>query len=148
MSGRDRIAAVVFLLLGGYVARAGLALDTGTLQKPGAGFQPLVLGILFMGLGAVYLVAACREPRAASSPWPLALWRRPLLASGAILFYWFCLTWFGFPVTTFLFLFGWLWLIERESWSRIVMVSVSATTCLYLVFTVILRIRLPLGTLF
>jgi hypothetical protein len=148
MSGRDRVAAVVFLLLGGYVACAGLALDTGTLQKPGAGFQPLVLGILFMGLGAVYLVAACRGPRTASSPWPLALWSRPLRASGAILFYWFCLTWLGFPVTTFLFLVCWMWIVEHEPWRKIVVVSVSVTACLYLVFTVALRIRLPLGTLF
>jgi hypothetical protein len=148
VGGRDRIAAVVFLLLGGYVAWAGLGLDMGTLKKPGPGFQPFVLGWIFLGLGAVYLAMACRGPQAAPAPWPLRHWRRPLLASGAILFFWLCLTWLGFPITTFLFLALWLWAIERESWQRIILVSVSATVCLYLVFTVVLRIRLPLGALF
>jgi hypothetical protein len=148
VSGRDRVAAVVFLLLGGYVAMVGWTLGVGTLQKPGPGFQPLVLGVLFLGLAATYLAAACRGPRAAAAPWPLEQWKRPLSASGAILFFWLCLTWLGFPVTTLVFLLFWLWVIEGESWKRIVLVSVSATVCLYLVFTVVLRIRLPLGTLF
>jgi hypothetical protein len=148
VSGRDRVAAVVFLLVGGYVVGAGFALDMGTLQKPGPGFQPFVLGVLFVGLAGVYLVAACRAPRKAAAPWPLAYWRRPLLASGAILFFWLCLAWIGFPATTLVFLVFWLAVIEGESWKRIVLVSVSATACLYLVFTVVLRIRLPLGTLF
>lgn len=148
MSLRDRIAATAFLLLGGYVAGAGMALGTGTLQKPGAGLQPLVLGVLFMVLGMIYLTAAFRKPRGGVSPWSLALCKRPLMAGAAILLYWLGLTRLGFPLTTFLFLIGWLWLIERESWCRILVVSVSVTVCLYLVFTIILRIRLPLGSLF
>jgi len=145
---RDGIVALFFLLLGGYVLQAGWALDVGTLQKPGPGFQPFSLGLLFMILAVGYLVLALRDRSTTGSPWPLKLWTRPLMASAGILFYWSCLPWFGFPATTFIFLLYWMWILERESWRRIVLVSVSATAGLYVVFTLVLRIRLPMGTLF
>jgi hypothetical protein len=148
MSRRDRIVALFFLFLGGYVLRAGWALDVGTLQKPGPGFQPFALGLLFMVLAVAYLALALGDKRTTSSPWPLTLWKRPLIAAVGILLYWSCLTWFGFPATTFIFLLYWLWILERESWRRIALVSISATAGLYVVFTLILRIRLPMGTLF
>jgi cytochrome oxidase assembly protein ShyY1 len=101
-----------------------------------------------MGLALAYLVLAFTDRDTIGSPWALKLWRRPLIAAVGILFYWSCLTWFGFPATTFIFLLYWLWILERESWRRIALVSVSATAGLYVVFTLILRIRLPMGTLF
>jgi hypothetical protein len=148
MSGRDRIVALFFLLLGAYVLQTGRALDVGTLQKPGAGFQPFVLGLLFLILAAAYLVLTFGSNHTAASRWPLKSWKRPSIAAVGILFYWLCLPWFGFPATTFLFLLYWLWVLERESWRRIALLSISVTAGLYAVFTLLLRIRLPMGTLF
>jgi hypothetical protein len=148
VSRLDRIAALFFLLLGGYVLRTGWTLEVGTLRKPGAGFQPFALGFFLLVLATVYLVQALRNETATTAPRLLTAWKRPLLAGSGILLYWACLQWFGFVATTFLFLLYWLWILERESWRRVLLVSVSATTGLYVVFTVILRIRLPVGTLF
>lgn len=148
MGRRDRIVALFFLLLSGYVLQTAWALDVGTFQKPGPGFQPFALGLLFMVLAVAYLLPALRGRGTPGSPWPLKLWRRPLIAAVGILFYWSCLPWFGFPATTFIFLLYWLWILERESWRRTVLVSVSATAGLHVVFNLILRIRLPMGTLF
>jgi hypothetical protein len=148
MGPRDRVAAILFLVLGGYVLLAGIRLSIGSLQKPGAGFQPFVLGLAFIALASVYLVTAVQGKGDAAPAWPPAAWRRPILASGAVLFYWLGLTRLGFPAATLLFLLYWLWVVERESWRRVLLVSVGTTAGLYLVFTLILRIRLPLGTLF
>lgn len=148
MSGCDRVAAVAFLLLGGYVLQTARRMDLGTFQKPGPGFQPFLLGLCFVGLAAAYLLLTFRVKRAAGPAWNLTRWTRPLLASAAILFYWYTLTILGFGLATLGFLVYWLWVVERESWRRIALVSITATAGLYLVFTLFLRIRLPQGFLF
>jgi putative tricarboxylic transport membrane protein len=148
MTRRDGVTALCFFLLGVYVAWEGFALSPGTPHKPGAGFQPVVLGVAFMGLALIYLAMAIPARRTAGAPWPFRLWRRPLLGAVAILGYWFCLTLLGFVPTTLLFMLYWLGVVERESWRRIAAVSVGTTAGLYLAFTWILKIRLPTGILF
>jgi len=148
MTGRDRIAAVFFLLLGGYVLQTARTMDWGTLQRPGPGFQPFLLGLFLVALAVVYLVVAFSAKRTAAPKWAMKMWKRPLLASGGILCYWYALTLLGFGATTFGFRLYWRWVVERDSWQRIAVVSAAATAGLYLVFTLILRIRLPQGILF
>ena len=148
MTRRDGITAIFFFFLGMYVAWEGFALSPGTPHQPGPGFQPVVLGAAFMGLALVYLGMAIPAWRTAGAPWPFRLWRRPLLGAVAILGYWLCLTVLGFVATTLLFLLYWLGVVERESWRRIALVSVGTTAGLYLAFTWILKIRLPVGILF
>jgi putative tricarboxylic transport membrane protein len=148
MTRRDGVAALLFLLLGVYVAWEGVALSPGTLHKPGPGFQPVVLGVVFVALALTYLTAAIPGWRTAGTPWPFSLWRRPLLGAAGILGYWLCLTVLGFVATTLLFLLYWLGMVEREPWRRIALVSVGTTAGLYLAFTWVLKIRLPAGILF
>lgn len=48
---KDRFGALLLVALGGGVAAAGHAYGVGTLTRMGAGYFPLVLGVLTIGVG-------------------------------------------------------------------------------------------------
>jgi hypothetical protein len=52
---RESVVAVVFLLLGAWICLEALQVGLGSFRMPGAGFFPLVLGVI---LGAFAIVAA------------------------------------------------------------------------------------------
>jgi len=56
--GKDHYGALMLLALGAAVFAMGLGYRMGTLNRMGAGFIPVVLGVLMMGVGIVLGVTA------------------------------------------------------------------------------------------
>ncbi|MGZ3535316.1 MAG: tripartite tricarboxylate transporter TctB family protein [Thermodesulfobacteriota bacterium] len=46
-----------------------------------------------------------------------------------------------------MFLVAWMWVIERLRWWTIISISVGTTVGLYLIFSLLLEVPLPLGFL-
>lgn len=62
---KDRIGALLLLALGGGVAWTGHAYGAGTLTRMGAGYFPLLLGCLMLGVGLLLgLGSLARQPAA------------------------------------------------------------------------------------
>ena len=148
MNKRDRIAAVVLICIGIFIIVESLKLPLGEFHMPGAGFIPLVLGIIMLGLSIAYLVISWKKTEEADSPWGRRELKRPLLASLGVFVYGLLLDKVGFPVLTVLFMLYWLKVIELQNWRKSILIALATTVGLYLIFVYALRTALPAGTLF
>lgn len=71
--------------------------------------------------------------------WPLVL--------GSVLYY-LCMMFFGFLISTFILMFYFLFCWKIKNKKIIILTAILTPAIVYLVFTVFLRVSLPLGRLF
>ena len=83
---KDRIGALLLLVLGACVTVTGTTYRIGTLNHMGAGFIPVTLGVLLLGVGAaIGLTSAPPKPPSPSDPKPLPPeWRGWLCILGGV----------------------------------------------------------------
>ncbi|MBI4537655.1 MAG: tripartite tricarboxylate transporter TctB family protein [candidate division NC10 bacterium] len=121
----------------------------GTLHVPGSGFFPfwggIALGLLSL---ANFLVATTKRRRAirqvASSRNGVS-WKNLLLTFAFLFAYPVVLNLFGFPLSTFVFFFLFLRVIEPQKWSIVLGLSAAAALLTYAVFQYSLKVQFPAG---
>ncbi|MDO9524838.1 MAG: tripartite tricarboxylate transporter TctB family protein [Gemmobacter sp.] len=131
--------AVVYLV-------EGNNLTLGRMRSPGPGVFPLVVGVLFalVSIGVIFDALTTREPGVSSYPKGADL-RRLLLVSGAFVVYVALLMVIGFPVATLAFVICFARLVGNVSWFRAVLGGVGLSATVWVIFTLILGVRLPAG---
>jgi putative tricarboxylic transport membrane protein len=141
----DRLAAVIFLIVGVLYGRQALTYRGATVADVvGPSAYPLILGVL-LALLAVALVVESRPRAEGATFWTRHA--RPLVLLGALFVYTMLLEGLGFLVSTFAYLTAsHVWFGER-SWLKAAGVALAATLALWLVFDRMLGQRLPTGIL-
>ena len=147
MKKADVITGVVLLVLSGYVILEAWRMPPSATFGPGSGFLPFWLGVLLAVLAAILLGTAWRREateKDRKSPFP---GMEALVAIGSVLAglaaYIVLLEVLGFLMDTFLYVAFLLGVVEREKWLMTLLVAVSTTAGLYLIFQVLLGITLP-----
>lgn len=137
---RDIVVALCFLLLGGYLVVTALGLPAGVGRLPGAGFFPLVTGVVTLVLTALLFVQTWRR-REEAAPAETAHWTAIGGVIGLTFFY--LLLWGTglFWLRTVVFLALFLRLLG-EAWKTSFLVSATLTVAVTLAFQVGLRISL------
>jgi putative tricarboxylic transport membrane protein len=142
------IPAMLLVLLGAITALASLQLPLGTLNRPGSGFFPLLLGLILMGLAACHLwqvrQAAATMPRAGVKDGRGSA-RRVLLFLGAIGLATALLDSLGFPLITFLLMLAMLEIIGLRRRRDSVVIALGTAVAAYVLFVQWLQIPLPKG---
>ena len=151
----DRVAAIVIFIASAMYSRLAFTfrpfLRTEAL---GPATFPLLVGTLMLACSTALLVASLRPvrtgaiPRADGAPPAagrnylpaLVLWA--LLAGYSLLF-----DWLGFPLSTALFVFFAMLLLEVKPWWRAVILTAVFTAAAWYLFTT-LDVRLPSGEIF
>jgi hypothetical protein len=67
---KDHLGAALVTALGAAVLVLGLSYETGTLRRMGAGFLPVVFGILMMAVGLVIGLTSALKPAASAASEP------------------------------------------------------------------------------
>lgn len=154
MAKRDVISGTFFLLLGGYFLLGSLKFPIWDRYGPGAGFFPLVLGIIFISLCGILLVKVggdClrnRQRRSQSQDGPsLVNPGRCALCLGFFLGFYLCFEALGFLITVFAYLFGILLLLGKRGLGVSLSISGATTLFVYFAFVYALGVQLPLGIL-
>jgi len=119
----------------------------GGLNAPGPGFFPFWLSFFLVSISILHLLGQLGEDTAPISLWSGRSWRKPALAAAIMLVYALILGWVGFFPATFLLFVSWL-IMEREKPLVITLVATLGTACVYLLFTMLLQVQLPVGRLF
>ncbi|MBK1786765.1 tripartite tricarboxylate transporter TctB family protein [Prauserella cavernicola] len=134
------IAASVLFVVGAGAALLSWQLGIGDLADPGPGMWPLIVSVA-MAVIAVVLVV-----RSAPTGEEERFGRESLVVAAGVvslLGYVFLFERVGFEIPTVALLVLWLKLLGRESWLMTAIVSLSATTAIYLLFITGLGVSLP-----
>lgn len=131
---------------------------------PGPTTFPYLLGVIFAACGAWLLAsptellarfrgkadAAATPAAAPAGPGLLsriaAQWHLIAMWALIIAYLWFMPD-LGFPLTTFLLLVAFFWLLGETRWHVIVGLGLVSTVIIYVIFKMGLNVRLPLGVL-
>ncbi|MBA4423660.1 MAG: hypothetical protein C0390_11295 [Syntrophus sp. (in: bacteria)] len=147
MKKADVITGVVLLVLSGFVIREAWMMPPSATFGPGSGFLPFWLGVLLAVLAVILLVTAWRREateKDKKSPFPGA---KAFIAIGSVLgglaAYIVLLEVVGFVMDTFLYVAFLIGVVEREKWPLTLLVAVSTTAGLYIIFQVLLGVTLP-----
>jgi hypothetical protein len=151
MAKPDRVFLLFLVLLCAFVCQQSLGLGTGSFSHPGPGLFPFLAatatGILALGLLVQSIVLKGNRGVELEDKKPF---RKGMIAMVIVsLFaYTFAVMWFGFFLSTFVFVFFLLRVIEPE-WSR--WRGIAFSTMImggnYLIFEVWLKVGLPRGFL-
>jgi putative tricarboxylic transport membrane protein len=147
MKKADMITGVLLLLLSGYVIWEAWRMPPSMTFGPGSGFLPFWIGLILAVLALILLATAWRREangKEIKSPFP---GKRALIAIGGVLaglaVYIVLIEVLGYLVDTFLYVTFLLGIVEREKWPLTILVAVSTTVGLYVIFQVLLGITLP-----
>jgi hypothetical protein len=144
----ERIVAVVVVAAAGVYLSQALALPWGTTARPGAGFFPILVGILGGAVGLLMTVRAFLAPAAASplreaTPEGAA---RTRAVSTIVLLAGFCLLmpWLGYPLVACTFIAA---LLQRlgSGWGGALVTGALSAAFSYYLFAVLLDVPLPRG---
>ena len=139
---RDLVSGLFWLAVAIFAALQGLALNLGSLSRPGPGFFPFWGGVVLGVLSVVLIVRSRRRATTRPSVRPES-WK-PLVVVGALLAYLLLLEPLGFVAVTFLFLLL-LFRLERRGWRFSAVSAAIGTLASYALFQVWLRTQLPTG---
>jgi len=140
---RDLVSAVFWLAVAIYVSYEGFTkLKLGTLHQPGPGFFPFWGGLLLAACALILLARSVKSRERLASgaiPWPALI-----MVLGALLGYLLFLETLGFIIVTLLFLLA-LFCFAEIGWIKHVAWSVIATSLVYALFKLWLKVPLPSG---
>lgn len=140
------LVALIFFLLGGWICLEAVQVPVGSLNMPGAGFFPLLLGVLLCLLACLLFVVNLRSPAAV---FPRLRPEQPevyTLTATMLAAVWLFER-AGFLLTTTLFLLVMLKTLGKLGWPATVGVAVLTSLGSYLLFERVLMIALPTGIL-
>jgi len=150
MKKADLITGIVLLMLSGYVIQEGLRMPESGTFGPGAGFLPFWVGVVLAILAVILFMTAWRRRETEKdirSPFPA---KRALIAItgvlGGLAVYILLIEVLGYLVDTFLYVTFLMGIVEREKWQRSLMIAVATTAGLFIIFQLLLGIKLPSNT--
>jgi putative tricarboxylic transport membrane protein len=154
MKTRDWAGSLCWLVVGCAFCAGAVNYKVLRAGIPGAGFFPLLLGILLVILSLLDFISTLYEVRRDAikrskekfSPHPNSL-KKVLYTVGALFVYGLVLEHFGFLVTNFLFILFLLRFVDPQKWAVSTSIAFAATAISYVIFNVWLRVQLPKGIL-
>jgi len=145
MRRADQITGVVMLIFSLTIAYASWQMPQRVEFGPGMGFLPFWLAVLMAFLSVMLLFEGFARKRVSGAtpfPAPKALLNVVLVIVGLGV-YIAVLDTVGFAVSTILYIAFLIGIVQKQRWLKTAIVSVLSTGGLYLVFQVLLEVKLP-----
>jgi uncharacterized membrane protein YhaH (DUF805 family) len=150
MNTLDRGSCIFLLAFSVFIGLLSLELGIGGLELMGAGFMPFLASILLFLLSLIVLITGlCAvEKRAIEKSRPK--WeemKKPLMLVGGLIVYTFLLKLFGYIVMTFALVYFLFFMMQPKKWRTDLFFAALVSVLSFLLFDVLLRVRLPAGVL-
>ncbi|MCU0595671.1 MAG: tripartite tricarboxylate transporter TctB family protein [Desulfobacterota bacterium] len=148
---RDQISSLFWLFVGLGFASGGMHYGFGSWREPGAGFLPLLFGVLLAFMSLLLFIAKLKSTsETGANPFWLqgGSWATILLTFLSLVAYMALLKPAGFIVTTFLFILFLMKGISSKSWRASLIMAFSFSLLGYGLFSLLLGVLLPTGTLY
>jgi len=152
MNKWQRVGGYVILVYAVGFVYQSLSVSLGPPGQPGPGYLGFILGLALI-FASVALIFVNRGPgpeegsSGRTSLWTARSWIKPLGAVVALAGFTALISILGAIITSLLFFLFWVKILERKSFLMAGLVAVLGTGAFYLLFSVVLRVQLPLGLL-
>ena len=147
-SQRDFAAGLMFLVVGIAFAIGATNYTFGSSAKPGAGYFPLLLGVILAVLGALVLFKALTIESEGGDPIGAIAWKPLLLILGAVVVFGATLPRLGMAVAVPLLIVVSSLGGDEVHWKAVVITSVVLTLGSWLVFVKGLGLTIPVWPVF
>jgi putative tricarboxylic transport membrane protein len=142
---RDMIFAAVLIPLGIAVIIEAFRLKLGTPLHPGAGFFPLLMGLVLIALSTLLFIRGWVKHGKAHQPF--GEWKEAIIVVAAQAFYVATLDVLGYVISSIVLSFAVLWSMEVRSWKTLLGASLILSVGAYILFRYLLAVELPAGLL-
>lgn len=137
-----------WLAFGGFVLMQGMDLGYGKVNDPGAGFAFIWLGITIIGLSAVVLLAALRDPGLPlAALWSGTRWGKVLAVVALLLAFGYLFETIGFVLGGTILLFVLMTLIDPVGLLRAIPIALIVPYGCWWLLSKGLKIQMPTGVL-
>ena len=146
MAGVLRVVGIVTTLAAAAYLFEALRLPRGTVDRPGAGIYPILLGLLWLGVGLAFLIRPPSDPEEAPPDWPTGPDLVRVASVGlATMAYIVLLVPLGYVASGALLTLATLWVLGLRAWRRVVVLSAAVAFGSYALFDLVLGVPLPPG---
>jgi putative tricarboxylic transport membrane protein len=143
----DAISSFVFILLALLTCYLSKRLSLWNPDGPSDGFFPFLGGLALGFFGLCLLVQSLLKPKKDAVFLGDTLKLKLLIYAGSLLAYSILFDWLGSVLATFLFFLSICKGAEKASWKATLIISVLSCGLFFLIFSVLLKVPLPLGLL-
>lgn len=147
MQGRDGKIGVFLLIVSLFLCYGAIKLGIGKTHDPGPGFFPFLAGLIIAILSLILIISSFQAQHKHSLPAGPLLTGRAALTLGVFLLSGLLVEKAGFFICTFFVTMAMLWINGVKKWPFLFLVATLTSAGIYLVFNVLLDVRLPLGIL-
>ena len=147
MHRRDGKIGVFLLIVSFFLCYGAIKLGIGKTHDPGPGFFPFLAGLIIAVLSLILIITSFQAQHQHSLPEGPLLTGRAALTLGVFLISGFLVEKAGFFIITFFVTMTMLWINGVKKWPFLFLVAILTSVGIYLVFNVLLDVRLPLGIL-
>lgn len=147
MPNRDGKLGIFLLFFSILISYGALRLGIGKTHDPGPGFFPFLAGLIIALLSLSMIISSIKDkPKYVPPDGPLITGRAALIL-GVFVIFGFLVEKAGFFICTFFVTIVLLWVNGVKKWHSLLFAALLTSGGIYLVFNVLLEVRLPLGVL-
>ncbi len=147
MLDRDGKIGIFLFIVSGLLCNGAARLGVGKTHDPGPGFFPLLAGLMIAFLSLSIIISSIKNKHNFDRPTGPLITGRAALTLGVFVVSGFLVEKAGFFICTFFVTLIMLWINGVKKWPFLFLVAVLTSVGIYLVFNVLLDVRLPLGIL-
>ena len=147
----EKVTSALFVLFSVFLVFESVKYPIGTIDNPGPGFLPLILGMAIGVLSLALLIRACRTGDGSSSrvSWPdRGGWIKIALIFFTVILFTLFLDVTGYLMNVFLLFLVLLKPVGKQKWTWSLIISLGGTLISYMIFDAWLRLPLPRGIWF
>jgi len=142
---RESIFSLILAALGLFIIVVSLIIGFGTLEKPGSGLFPFLVGLLIC---IQSLIVLFKQKTGSNKPLFHKFEMKNLFLMGVTFALWIILMpYLGYLLTTFIVVFSFSKILRLEGWVKPLVLSIGTTALCYLLFDYLLYLDLPRGFL-
>lgn len=145
MSRFPRAVALAFLAGSALYLVQAARLPLGSVEQPGAGLFPILVGAFLLAVSAAHLLQDLRRSSGTQLLPPAGTGRRVMGVVAALGAFCLLLPWLGYAVAALGLLLAILRLFGLARWRMTAAVALVATVASYYLFAVVLGVPLPAG---
>jgi putative tricarboxylic transport membrane protein len=140
----DRILGVGAVILAIPVGIASWGFGVGSPKSPGAGFWPLLIAVVMLGLGLSLILRPTPDAAPAAGA---SRWRQFGISLGTLAFCVAAMEPLGYLLTIVIMLSAQLRWVENRPWKSSAAIAVMTAVISLIIFRVLLKVSLPVGVI-